>query len=270
MRYDVSCITQSKSSMTQTNDEFKKSLSVSEDEILEFVPYLLQDLWELGGFPDAQLRLIESLGLANPRILDLGCGKGSSLIKILTQQNGTGLGVDLEIAFIEDAIARAGKLGLSERIQFKVENLLNTLSSNETFDIVLYGIDNDILGEAEATFRQLAQVVKPQGYVIVETLFPKDEEDADIFLPTQADFIKAVEQAGFHLVNLEVWDAAKLKSDNESNTRHIARRAQELATSYPLMTELFQRYVEEQVEECQEMETRFHCATVLCVVAQHF
>lgn len=245
-------------------EEFKKSLSARDDDIISFLPYLNQDLWELGGRPDIQLKLIQLLNLIEPKILDLGCGKGSSLIKILHHHTGTGLGVDLEPSFINDAVAKAKEWDLTDRIVFNLENLMDTLNQGETFHVVLYGIDSDILGETEDTFRQLRQVVKPNHFVIVETIFPVDEENADDSLPIREDFNKAVKRAGFQVLKEEIWDVDELKASNQLNTQNITQRALELSNLYPAKKNLFDEYVNDQIEECWELENDFECATVLC------
>jgi 2-polyprenyl-3-methyl-5-hydroxy-6-metoxy-1,4-benzoquinol methylase len=47
-------------------------------EIFPYLPYILQDIWEIGADPDTMLQIIDRNIEKRPlKILDLGCGKGA-------------------------------------------------------------------------------------------------------------------------------------------------------------------------------------------------
>ncbi len=52
----------------------------SDIELFPFLPYILQDVWEIGADPEAIKKLIKKHcnNLAELKVLDLGCGKGAS------------------------------------------------------------------------------------------------------------------------------------------------------------------------------------------------
>ena len=64
----------------ETEEKLARSLSWETTELLPFLPYLLQDFWELGSDPDVMTELIEKYAGASEkiRILDLACGKGAA------------------------------------------------------------------------------------------------------------------------------------------------------------------------------------------------
>ena len=69
---------------TNMKSEFNKSLDIQDEEIAEFIPYILQDLWSLGGNPDVVVKIVKRNITLTPdsRIIDLGCGKGATLIEL--------------------------------------------------------------------------------------------------------------------------------------------------------------------------------------------
>lgn len=243
-------------------EEFGKSLSTNDHEIFKYLPYLLQDLWELGGRPDIQLSLIKTLNLRDIKILDLGCGKGSSLIKILKYQTGKGVGVDIVEEFVGEAKNKSIEWEIDDRIVFRAEDLVKTLKTEKNYDIVLYGIDSNILGTIEECFRSLKPVLNKGGYVIAETIYPKTEMDDSII--SQKEFQRQVQKAGFVLLEEKFWGIEDVKSMNQEYTAKIVTRAQELIAKYPWKKVMFEQYVNSQIEECKELENDLYCVSVLC------
>jgi hypothetical protein len=59
-----------------------KSLDGEDDELYNFIPYLLQDLWEIGSSPEVIINMVKKhVGKSNLSVLDLGCGKGAVSVK---------------------------------------------------------------------------------------------------------------------------------------------------------------------------------------------
>jgi 2-polyprenyl-3-methyl-5-hydroxy-6-metoxy-1,4-benzoquinol methylase len=65
--------------MSSREEKLAKSLTAESTELIPFLPYLLQDLWELGSSPKDMINLISrNIDITkNTRILDLACGKGA-------------------------------------------------------------------------------------------------------------------------------------------------------------------------------------------------
>lgn len=246
----------------KTSQEYGKSLSATNEEIFPFLPELLQDLWELGSIADYPIRLMKRLEGEAPRVIDLGCGKGSTLIKWAMECPGQALGVDLEAAFIEAAQRRARENAVAKRLVFRVEDLTETLQHERGYDLAIYGIDSDILGSAGEALSHMTPLIKARGYVILETALAKDPACTTGEM-TRDRFFRDIDTAGYELVEEIVWDSDRLVAMNEENTRLISRRANELMDRHPDRCELFLDYIDDQLDECEALESDYEVVSVL-------
>jgi hypothetical protein len=68
----------------ETEEKLAKALTAETTELIPFLPYLLQDLWELGSNPRDIIKLIKKhITISeNTVFLELACGKGACAVKI--------------------------------------------------------------------------------------------------------------------------------------------------------------------------------------------
>ncbi|WP_116951989.1 SAM-dependent methyltransferase [Jiangella endophytica] len=94
-------------------------------------------------------RLVASLGpLAHRRVVDLGCGWGELLLRVLeAEPAATGLGVDLDAAAVDHARANAARRGLDGRVTFLAEDAGRHLT--EPADVVINIGSSHIWGDLD-------------------------------------------------------------------------------------------------------------------------
>jgi len=82
--------------INQKNEHFKKSLDIQDNQIVDYIPYLLQDLWALGGDPNIVIKLLERNNLLQDykKVIDLGCGKGATIIELALRYNESYKGIE--------------------------------------------------------------------------------------------------------------------------------------------------------------------------------
>lgn len=117
-------------------------------------------------------RLLTSTPLApGARVLDLGCGRGSWLLRLLElHSEASGVGVDLAPVLVEQAREDAERRGLADRFQGVVSDAAE-FSVEEAFDLVLYlGLSN-VLGGFDKSLRRLRSAVAPGGYLLMGEAF---------------------------------------------------------------------------------------------------
>ena len=85
------------------------ALDGTDSNLFPYLPYILQDLWELGTSPEVVLNLVKkhTTNQSNLKILDLGCGKGAVSIKLAKELNCQCHGIDAVKEFIDEAKNKA-------------------------------------------------------------------------------------------------------------------------------------------------------------------
>ena len=97
-----------------TNEKLAKSLTADTTDIIPFLPYLLQDLWELGSSGQEMRELLRpnvpvTAGFTAP---DLGCGKGAVSVTLAKALGIRCKGIDLIGDFIHEAREKAIEHGV--------------------------------------------------------------------------------------------------------------------------------------------------------------
>ncbi len=121
---------------------------------------------ELTGPYDASVveRTFRVLRLApDPKILDVGCGKGQMLMRAVELFDGKGTGVDLDLG---EARERLRRRGMQERIEL-MEGDANELTVGHGFDLTMCVGATHVFGGYEQTLNRLLEMTMPGGHLIV-------------------------------------------------------------------------------------------------------
>jgi SAM-dependent methyltransferase len=240
-------------------EKLAKSLTAETIDLLPFLPYLLQDLWELGSSPSDIVALIQKhiLISENTTILDLACGKGAVSIRAAQVLKTKVKGVDIIPDFIKYAERKAIEHGVDLFCRFAIEDINETIKVPQNFDCVIFGAVGNVLGTPQETMMKLKNVIKPKGYIVIDDAYLKSEGVTDIKYQnydylTYDQWLKIFEEAGLTIV-----DGITSNDDdskNDFNTRLIASRADGLIKQYPLQKKLFEEYIQSQKNECEDLE----------------
>ncbi len=241
--------------------EFQNSLDLTSDELERYIPELLKGLWELGSVPEYIIELIARNDLGKHKsIIDLGCGKGAVLVNLAKQFDLKAIGVDIVSDFIEEANKYAKNYGVSDKIIFKTEDIIETLNKTSQQDIVIYGYDSEILGNLDNTLSQLTNCIKKDGYIILEFMYA-DQLTEEVI--TDKEMNEIIVQAGYHILDRIDWNREKIKQTNLLNTEIIEENVKCLISQYPDKKEILKEYLQNQIEECEELENDYFCTTLL-------
>jgi len=243
--------------------ELQNSLDLTDEELENYIPQLLQGLWELGSMPDYITELINrNITTAFSHVTDFGCGKGSVLIRLAGKFDFNGLGIDIIPEFIGSAKKYAEQYGVADKLQFKTEDLVQTIRTIKNQDIVIYGYDSEILGDLKSTLNQLTSCIKDDAYVILEFMFSNSSVEATNIL-TEQEMINTINKSDCRLIDRVNWDMRKLKEVNHRNNSLIEQNVKTLISRHPDKTVLFENYFQNQLDECDEIESYFTCTTLL-------
>ena len=257
--------------MTMTKEGEEKlacSLTAETTELLPFLPYLLQDFWELGSDPDLMAQLIQkhvSLSAA-ARVLDLGCGKGAVSVKIAQRLSVPIKGIDLMPAFIEFAAEKAREFQVDDLCSFVVGDINEAVESEQGYDCVILGAVGDVLGSPAETLHKLKQTVKPGGYILIDDGYlPEESKREDIkynsaVYLTEQQWMALFQEAGLELVETAVPDDSS-NLDSDSGMAAITGRARELTEKYPDKKAMFEAYIRSQQNEYDDLDNSLVCVT---------
>ncbi|MCC5894751.1 MAG: class I SAM-dependent methyltransferase [Alkalibacterium sp.] len=163
--------------MKDRKEKLAASLTAESTALIPYLPYLLQDLWELGSSPRDICALLEADTPISEdyHVLDLGCGKGAVSIVMAERFKCHVKGIDLLPEFIEEAEQRAIDYGVADICHFKVGDITESVNEEKNYDSVIYGAVGDVLGEPVDMINQLKQTVRAGGYIIIDDGYALDD-----------------------------------------------------------------------------------------------
>ncbi|MDD3941364.1 MAG: class I SAM-dependent methyltransferase [Sphaerochaetaceae bacterium] len=237
--------------MSGYDETLAASLTASDTRLIPFLPYLLQDIFELGSDSReiAGLLALHACPDESSRIIDLGCGKGAVSLEIASRFSCRVEGRDLMEAFIAEAKARAEASNLSSLCNFVVEDLRRSVQTERGYDVAIYGAVGPVFGDQRRCLSSLRPVVRSGGYLVIDDAWGPEGSG----YPTLAQWRDLFGTTGYAVVAEVPVDSGWLQSENERNQACIEQRAQELCGAYPDLSDMFIRYVEDQRAECEEL-----------------
>lgn len=247
-------------------DSPRSTLSASldaDEEVLPFIPGLLQDLWALGFAPEPSLTVIgRNLDLHDCSVLDLGCGKGALLIHIAKQFGWKGRGVDIVPDFIAAATRMAKDHRVSHLVQFEVRDMRTEVNDIKEWDLINFGFDSEALGPLDKALSLIRKRLCTGGHLLVDTILERDgRQHKEAMTEPQAESM--AKKAGFELIDHEILDPEWVSIQNTRNTEFIRQRSFELADRFPQHAAAFAAYVREQEEESRFLSEEVSCVLLL-------
>ena len=247
--------------MHKVEEKTAQSLSANGAELLPYLPYMLQDLWELGSNPEDIIELIKKNipYKSEMKVLDLACGKGAVSIKLAQLIECSIKGIDIISEFIGEANIKAKELNIYEKCEYIVGDINEAIEHEKNYDIVILGAVGEVLGTPIETIQKLKKVVSPQGYIILVDAYARDNptselrSKSDVF-PLYSEWISIFKQAEVVLVEARSTNENKMAEQNEINNSFIIKRAGELKKMHPDKQSLFEEYVQNQLDECLDIE----------------
>jgi ubiquinone/menaquinone biosynthesis C-methylase UbiE len=250
----------------ETEEKLARSLTAETIELLPFLPYLLQDLWELGSSPKDMISLIKKhLSLSqHTKILDIACGKGAVSINIAKSFNVNVYGFDLIPDFIDYANRKAKESKIDLLCHFLIGDANEIVNIEKNYDCVIFGAGGNILGVPQETLNKLLKTIKPKGYILIDEAYLSDgSSNREIkynnyeYL-THKQWMNLFESNGLRLVE-ELPSTEEY--DTDSDNKSIALRAHELIAKYPEKREIFESYIRSQLNECEDLKNNVVAVT---------
>ena len=249
--------------MSSTEKKLAQSLTAESVELIPYLPYLLQDLWELGSSPEDIIEMIQR-EIAEPeklKVLDFACGKGAVSVNLAKALGCRVKGIDMIPEFIEVAKEKATVYKVENLCEFIVGDAKEAVEIEKNYDLVIFGAAGDILGTPEQTIQVLKKTITPQGYLIIDDAYGKEGNSSDYY--TRAQWLEIFTKTGVTLLDEKRMDPKAMEALNKEQQSHILKRSEELKKQYPEKKHLFDGYVKSQQAECDELENDLDAVTLL-------
>ena len=252
--------------MSNVEEKLAKSLTAETTELIPYLPYLLQDLWELGSSPRDIIGMTKKHIQVSDKtkVLDLACGKGAVSVQVAKALGCMVKGIDIIPEFIDFANKKAQEYGVENLCEFKVGDINEAVMVEKGYDIVILGAVGDVLGNPEETIQQFKSTVKKGGYVFIDDAYGNDDSDGRY--PTRKKWLLFFKNAGVKLLDERFNEENELESLNAEQQAFIAMRASELKVNHPDKAYLFESYTKSQQAECDELENEISGVTMLLQV----
>ncbi|MBD3315988.1 MAG: methyltransferase domain-containing protein [Chitinivibrionales bacterium] len=242
------------------------ALDGTDKELFPHLPYILQDLWEIGSDLDAIIKAVRKHNV-NPfalQLLDLGCGKGAVSIRVAEALGCKCFGIDAIEEFIREAEQKAAEHKVDELCTFVVGDIREMIDSAARYDIVVLGAIGPVFGDYLSTLTRTSQVLEKDGIIIIDDGYIPAESDYTHSQILRRDTIlKQISYAGMRLVDEIIIQPENIKSSDDYIFEKIESRCKELICKYPQKKHFFEGYIEKQRVENDVLENRIVCSTIV-------
>ena len=235
-------------------------------ELFPFIPYILQDSWEIGADPEVIIRLIikHKENIPNLRVLDLGCGKGAVTVKIAHKLNCLCHGIDALGDFIDYAKKKAIEYHVDHLCRFEVGDIRERITKLPVFDIIILGAIGPVFGDYFSTLTKLSACLDPVGIFIIDDGYIENTSDYNHPLILKQEIIhKQIESSGMKLIDEVIIPRNSIKDSDDYIFENLEKRCKELIIKLPCKKHLFENYIKKQKEENYILENVVICSTMV-------
>ncbi len=253
--------------MKSLEDSVVTAMDGSDRELFPYLPYILQDVWEIGTDPDIIIGLVRRHAGAKNfiHVLDLGCGKGVVSVRIVAEIAGCRCqGIDAIPEFIAEASAKAIEYGVGDRCRFETGDIRKHIRSLPRFDIIILGAIGPVLGNYAATFSALSGHLNDGGIIIIDDGFI--DNDSEFSHPRILKRKKIDEQtaaSGMKIIDEVVIGHDDIRDSDDHIFQLLKKRCLELAEKHPAQRKLFENYIRKQEYENDVLENKIVCSVMV-------
>jgi precorrin-6B methylase 2 len=233
-------------------------------ELFHYLPYILQDLWEIGSDPDVMIELIGKYNSVPEKlsILDLGSGKGAVSIRLAQKYGCRCHGIDGIPDFVSFSNEKARELGVAGLCTFTHGDIRTAIHELPQYDAIILGAIGPVLGNYVETLNTLLPHLHDKGIIIIDDAYI--EPGSGFSHPMILEFNEIqgqIEQAGMTMIENCPVPHTKVVDSDDFIFESIKQRCHELMEKHPEKEQLFLDYIRK-----QEFETEVNATKAVCTV----
>ncbi|HSV44059.1 MAG TPA: class I SAM-dependent methyltransferase [Candidatus Bathyarchaeia archaeon] len=243
-----------------------KAMDGSDPGLIPFLPYILQDCWEIGSDPNTMIGLVRKHAQdhSHLRVLDLGCGKGAVSIRIAQEFKCACLGIDGIKEFIGEADRKAKEYVVGHLCRFEAGDIRERVKCLRGFDVIILGSIGPVFGDHSQTLGTLKECVTHNGIIIIDDGYIANGSDYVHPLVQKQDVVyRQIEDSGMQLIDEVVFDKNYIKGSDDAIYENLKKRCLELIEKFPAKATLFKDYIKRQEEENVVLEEKIVCAVMV-------
>lgn len=231
----------------------------SDKALFPFLPYILQDIWEIGADPEAIIKLIKKYcnNFTELKVLDLGCGKGAVSVKVSQTLGCTCHGIDAIPEFVEFAQQKAKEHKVNHLCKFELGDIREKIKELSGYDVAILGAIGPVFGNYFSTLSTLAKCINENGFFIIDDGYINDDSGfSHPLMFKKSDILQQIEKAGMELVENDIMDRNDIANSDDYIFDNLKKRCQELIEKYPNKRNLFLDYIRKQEIENDVLENK--------------
>lgn len=252
--------------MKSIEESVVTALDGTDKELYPFLPYILQDSWEMGADPNVIIQLIQkhSHDYSKLKVLDLGCGKGAVSIKVAKELGCLCHGIDAVPEFINEANKKALRYGVSHLCKFEMGDIRHKVKVLSGYNVIILGAIGQVYGDYYSTLTTLSRALAAEGIFIIDDGYI--ENDSGYVHPKmlkQETIHEQIKASGMKLMDEWSTDKNYIKHTDNYIFDNLKKRCLELMLRYPEKKQLFIDYIKKQEEENDVLENKIICSTMV-------
>jgi len=232
-----------------SKEQVLNSLDAHTEALFPYLPYLLQDLFALGSFPEKIIELLKRNHFHYKNALELGCGKGAVSIALAKHLDIQVTGIDAIPEFIREAKIQAARRQVESLCKFHTEDISNAVNKLSGYDLVVLASVGSLWNSLQETLNNLSKCLITPGLILFDDgyLTTPDIHHAGVF--SKKETYEQFHAAGLEIIDEMLIDSEQIQRMNTLNLSFITTRANELAAKHPDKKEMFLEFVKIQAKE---------------------
>jgi cyclopropane fatty-acyl-phospholipid synthase-like methyltransferase len=248
--------------MKTIDESVAMAMECQDVALVPFLPYILQDFWEIGTPPKIVMHFIQKhcRNYSMLHVLDLGCGKGAVSVQLADVLKCHCYGIDVIPEFIETSKEKAWEYGVETLCQFEVGDIRWKIDTLGTFDVIVLGAIGQVFGNYCTTLTRLLKHLTAEGIIIINDGYIDDSSTFQHHgILSHQELLNQIGQTGMELIDEYIGKPTNSAEEFEN----LQKRCKELMTISPEKTDLFENYIQIQAAEYNILENEIICSIMV-------